>query len=82
LFIALRGQRSDGHAYLDQAIASGAVGVIVETEYRSGKAAIIRVHDSHEAMMRLASRYRDMTTAEYVGITGSNGKTTTKEGKH
>ncbi len=79
LFIALRGQRSDGHAYLEQAIASGASGVIVETDYLSRQAAVIKVHDSHEAMMRLASQYRDLTTAKYVGITGSNGKTTTKE---
>ena len=82
LFIALRGQRSDGHAYLDQAIAAGAAGVIVQTTYISDKAAVIRVHDGHEAMMFLASRYRDLTTAKYVGITGSNGKTTTKEMTH
>jgi UDP-N-acetylmuramoyl-tripeptide--D-alanyl-D-alanine ligase len=79
LFIALRGQRSDGHAYLEQAIVAGASGVLVENEFVSSRAAVIRVPDSHEAMMRLASRYRDLTTAEYVGITGSNGKTTTKE---
>lgn len=82
LFIALRGQRSDGHAYLDQAIAAGATGVIVETEYLSQYAAVIRVLDSHEAMMHLASRYRNLTKAKYVGITGSNGKTTTKEMAH
>lgn len=79
LFIALRGQRSDGHAYLTQAIEAGVSGVVVETEYVTEKAAVIRVRDSHEAMMQLASRYRDLTTAKYVGITGSNGKTTTKE---
>ncbi|PWB75331.1 hypothetical protein C3F09_02920 [candidate division GN15 bacterium] len=82
LFIALRGQRSDGHAYLEKAIAAGASGVIVETDYLSRHAAVIKVHDSHEAMINLAARYREMTTAEYVGITGSNGKTTTKEMAH
>lgn len=79
LFIAIKGQRSDGHTYLKQAIDAGASGVLVETEYSSNQAAVIKAQNSHAAMMQLAARYRDLTTAKYVGITGSNGKTTTKE---
>jgi UDP-N-acetylmuramoyl-tripeptide--D-alanyl-D-alanine ligase len=84
LFIAIRGERVDGHAYISQAVARGAAGVIAE----SGRiqalnlpehVAVISVADSHEAMIRLACEYVNTIPARRIGITGSNGKTTTKE---
>ncbi len=82
LFIAIRGERVDGHAYIAQAINGGAAGILAERQAISSlslKAPIVGVENSHEAMMRLARKYRDQLTAKFVGITGSNGKTTTKE---
>jgi UDP-N-acetylmuramoyl-tripeptide--D-alanyl-D-alanine ligase len=83
LFIALRGERVDGHAYIDQAIQRGAAGLLTEMSFRadslSGDVAVVAVQNSHEAMMSMARQYRDMISAKVVGITGSNGKTTTKE---
>jgi UDP-N-acetylmuramoyl-tripeptide--D-alanyl-D-alanine ligase len=84
LFVAIRGQRSDGHLFINQAIERGAAGVIVESHFPrikniSEQLAVILVDNSHEAMIHLAARYRDMCHAKFIGITGSNGKTTTKE---
>jgi UDP-N-acetylmuramoyl-tripeptide--D-alanyl-D-alanine ligase len=84
LFIALRGQRVDGHDYIDQAIARGVSGILLETRYPdiakiTGDIAVVAVNDSHLAMMEMARKYRQELSARFVGITGSNGKTTTKE---
>lgn len=84
LFIALRGQRTDGHEYLSQALERGASAVLVESTSANSRALpssapVISVPDTHEAMIRLAKAYRDSISAVRIGITGSNGKTTTKE---
>jgi UDP-N-acetylmuramoyl-tripeptide--D-alanyl-D-alanine ligase len=84
LFIALRGERVDGHEYIPQAIEKGAAGILAEFQSETGSPkatniALVAVQNSHEAMMTLARQYREMTSAKVVGITGSNGKTTTKE---
>lgn len=84
LFVALRGQTTDGHRYIQQAIEKGAAGILSELswphlEELRQQTAVVAVRDSHEAMMLLAEKYRDMSEARFVGITGSNGKTTTKE---
>ncbi len=84
LFIALRGTRTDGHRYIFNAIEHGAGGVIVERTYPRlhrirGDIAIVTVRDTHEAMLKLAKHYRETVPATFIAITGSNGKTTTKE---
>ncbi|MFZ1685339.1 MAG: UDP-N-acetylmuramoyl-tripeptide--D-alanyl-D-alanine ligase [Candidatus Zixiibacteriota bacterium] len=84
LFIAIRGERVDGHAYIAQALDKKAAGILIETSsvdssHIPDTAPAVAVKSSHDAMMELASRYRDSVPAKYVGITGSNGKTTTKE---
>ncbi len=84
LFIALRGEQNDGHDYIRQAVSLGAAGVISESSFPglddiSHEVPVVTVEDSHEAMMILAERYRETTAARRVGISGSNGKTTTKE---
>lgn len=84
LFIALPGQKLDGHDYIAQALERGAVAAIAErgSSRVSGiapDAPLVLVEQSHTAMIRLAERYRDIVQARRIGITGSNGKTTTKE---
>lgn len=84
LFVAVRGEKHDGHDYITQAIERGAVGVISDVSYPrldeiSRDAAVVTVKDTHEAMMLLAEKYRETCPARFIGITGSNGKTTTKE---
>ncbi|UCD64705.1 MAG: UDP-N-acetylmuramoyl-tripeptide--D-alanyl-D-alanine ligase [Candidatus Zixiibacteriota bacterium] len=84
LFMAIRGENKDGHDFIEQAIGNGAAGVVLETSRRrtegfADDAAVVAVVNSHEAMLRLARSYRDSLAARFVGITGSNGKTTTKE---
>jgi len=84
LFVAIRGERNDGHDYIDDAIAAGASGLVVEYDWPGlthvrGDVAVIAVPNSHEAMLSLAAAYRDRLTGPIVAITGSNGKTTTKE---
>ena len=84
LFVAIRGDNNDGHRFIDQAIEKGASGVVMESsdpnaDKYSQRVTVVRVADSHQAMLRLASKYRDSLQAKFVGITGSNGKTTTKE---
>jgi UDP-N-acetylmuramoyl-L-alanyl-D-glutamate--2,6-diaminopimelate ligase len=79
-FVALRGERSDGHAFVAQAYERGAAAAIVEREspFPNGRAQVV-VHDSRRAGSRIAARFfgdpsRALTV---VGITGTNGKTTT-----
>ena len=69
LFIALRGERVDGHNYIAQAIERGAAGLMTELSFQGpalkSDVAIVAVPNSHEAMMSLARQYRDMTSAKY-----------------
>ena len=84
LFIAIRGGLHDGHDYIENAINAGASGIIAQFDYNGleyirGDVAVVAVNDSHEAMIQLAVNYRNSLKARFIGITGSNGKTTTKE---
>ena len=81
LFIPLTGERFDGHAYIDSALSAGASGCLTarapET-MRPGKF-YIQVADTRLALKALAAWYRIRFTLPVVQITGSAGKTTTKE---
>jgi len=84
LFFAICGDNNDGHRFIDQAIAGGAAGVVSQTGYFAERplpdgGAVVEVPDTHAAMLRLAEEYLKTTRADRIGITGSNGKTTTKE---
>ena len=80
LFIALRGPSFDGHAFVDDVIARGAAGVLVsESPVASANAAVIVVADTLDALQRLGRDVRRRSGAHVVAITGSAGKTTTKE---
>lgn len=80
LFIALRGEKVDGHHYIDQAIANGATAVLVEEPvFVSSKVTRIIVPDTRAAMADAACAfYRDPALRlKTAGVTGTNGKTTT-----
>ncbi len=80
LFVALKGSRFDGHDFIEEAYKKGAVCVISKKEIRppEGKAAVV-VRDTLEALRDLGRFRREAFKGTVVGITGSVGKTTTKE---
>jgi len=80
LFVALRGERFDGHAFLEAAAAAGAAAAMVDENY-SGPAPLplLAVPDTRLALGALARHWRARFSPVLVAITGSNGKTTTKE---
>jgi UDP-N-acetylmuramoyl-tripeptide--D-alanyl-D-alanine ligase len=82
LFVALRGERHDAHAFLAQALAGGAAGLLIarpEALPEGAQAAVIAVADTTRALGALAAGHRSGFRGPLVAITGSNGKTTTKE---
>ena len=80
LFVALVGERFDGHDYLDAAVAAGATGVVVRERARvpAGVAAF-HVPDTLRAFGLLARARRREITGPVIAVTGTNGKTSTKE---
>ncbi len=80
LYVAIRGKRLDGHQFCERAIEKGAVGVVVDSgaAVPSGKVGIV-VSNTTAALGRIAFRHRERMSARVVAVTGSNGKTTTKE---
>ncbi|NCB20017.1 MAG: UDP-N-acetylmuramoyl-L-alanyl-D-glutamate--2,6-diaminopimelate ligase, partial [Bacteroidia bacterium] len=80
LFVALKGVTSDGHDYIAQAVAAGAKAVICEVVPEEKiSATIIQVTDSHLTLGIVASNFygRPSEKLKLIGITGTNGKTTT-----
>lgn len=78
LFVALRGERFDAHAFVGDALARGAIGAIVERPLTAHAIRQIVVPDSLQALGDLARAWRGTLRAKVVGVTGSNGKTTTR----
>jgi len=82
LFVALRGENFDGHNFVEAVAAPGAAGAIVDSNWK-GKVpqnfALIRVKDTLQAYQQLAANYRKSLRLSVVAITGSNGKTSTKD---
>ncbi len=78
LFVAIKGERTDGHDYISSVYEKGGVCCICEREIETGCPCII-VESSVEALQRLAAWYRGQLGVKVVGITGSVGKTTCKE---
>jgi UDP-N-acetylmuramoyl-tripeptide--D-alanyl-D-alanine ligase len=81
LFVALTGERFDGHDYLEAAAASGASAVVVERPPRLGALGIpvFQVKDTLIALGALARYWRRAWGGRVIAIAGSNGKTTTKD---
>jgi UDP-N-acetylmuramoyl-tripeptide--D-alanyl-D-alanine ligase len=82
LFVPLRGENFDGHKFIRQAAERGALGAMVEEKW-NGKApenfALIRVADTLVGYQTLAANYRASLPLKVIAITGSNGKTSTKD---
>ena len=81
LFIAIKGDNFDGHDFASKAIENGAQAVIVEKDCGLGDKQIL-VESTRQALLDLAGYYRSLFNIPVVGITGSVGKTTTKEMTH
>src|SRR5437588_10985225 len=82
LFVALHGENFDGHKFVEATAKSGAAGAIVDLEWNGNvpkKFAIIRAKDSLFAYQSLAANYRKSLPIKVLAITGSNGKTSTKD---
>jgi len=81
LFVALRGERYDGHAFLAQVAAKGAAGAMVDVDFDPAGAPLplIVVADTRLGLGALAAHWRARFSPALVAIAGSNGKTTTKE---
>lgn len=85
VFIAIKGEKHDGHDYLAQAVSGGASLLIVSREMNAGEiaalprqVAILRVADTGAALLRLAGAYRKtLERTRVIAVAGSNGKTTT-----
>jgi UDP-N-acetylmuramoyl-tripeptide--D-alanyl-D-alanine ligase len=92
VFVAIAGERFDGHDYLRQVQGAGALLAIVEQDVaapppgpRSGGIGVLRVESTVRALQALAARWRDLLRAEgcrVVSVSGSNGKTTTRHLVH
>ncbi len=78
LFIAIKGENFDGNAFAAEAINKGAAAVMVSDAATVARPALV-VHDTRLALGGLAKYWRSKFSAPVVGVTGSNGKTTTKE---
>jgi UDP-N-acetylmuramoyl-tripeptide--D-alanyl-D-alanine ligase len=82
LFVALRGENFDGHKFVEAVAKAGAAGAMVDLHWH-GKVpngfALIRVPDTLVAYQNLAANYRKSLSLKVLAITGSNGKTSTKD---
>lgn len=84
IFIALKGDSYDAHQYLDIAVKQGAAALLVHEwpekfDHLKTKVSVLKVKDTLSALQNFAFGYRQTLATKIIGITGSNGKTTTKE---
>lgn len=83
IFIALKGERFDGHSFIEEVISKGARGAIVEREIEftvhGSQFTVILVPDTLRALQDIAHSWRMRFDIPVIGVTGSNGKSTTKE---
>lgn len=83
LFVAVKGERFDGHKFIPEALEHGATSVLVDKRYYKKpdqiNVPIITVPDTVKAFGELANIWRNKLNAKIISITGSNGKTGTKD---
>ena len=83
LFIALRGEHFDGHAFVGDVLKAGAAAAVVDqawaAQHATSDQALLIVDDTRRAFARLASAWRRQFSIPLIGVVGSNGKTTVKE---
>ncbi|MCM3731155.1 UDP-N-acetylmuramoyl-L-alanyl-D-glutamate--2,6-diaminopimelate ligase [Fictibacillus nanhaiensis] len=79
LFVAINGYEVDGHGFIKDAVDSGAVAILGESDYQSTEIPYIRVKDSRKTLAKLVSCFYGYPYKKHImiGITGTNGKTTT-----
>lgn len=78
IFVALKGENFDGNAYAQKALEAGAAYSIVSS-IESGDSRLIQVEDTLQTLKELAAYHRSQLRIPVIGLTGTNGKTTTKE---
>ena len=80
LFIALKGQKYDGHDFIDEVITKNVSGIIVDKEIDIpiDDIPIIKVNNTYDSLIKIASYIRNKYDIPLIAITGSVGKTTTK----
>src|SRR3546814_1267662 len=78
LFIAMKGEATDGHKFIDKAIAAGAAGIVCESPIDFPH---VRGADSAAALNALGIASRSRSHGRIIGVTGSAGKTGTKEAR-
>ena len=78
IFLAFKGESTDGHNYISQAESAGASIAIIEREVETSLPSF-QIESTHKFIHDLAIAYRNHITCPFIGITGSNGKTTTKD---
>jgi UDP-N-acetylmuramoyl-tripeptide--D-alanyl-D-alanine ligase len=81
LFIPIKGEKYDAHQFLPQAIANGAAAILCSKSYEDvpTNVPVVLVEDTLEGLQQLAKSYLKEWNGKVVGITGSNGKTSTKD---
>jgi UDP-N-acetylmuramoyl-tripeptide--D-alanyl-D-alanine ligase len=80
LFVAIRGDRFDGHGFLEAARQRGAAGALVDEAFKETSALpTVTVEDTRKGLGRLGRHWRLRFAPAVIAVTGSNGKTTTKE---
>jgi len=79
VFIALKGPRFDGHDFVAEVFRKKAVAAVVRKDFPFPDGSLIRVSDTTRALGEIAEAYRKQFHVELLGITGSSGKTTTRE---
>ncbi|MEA5569404.1 UDP-N-acetylmuramoyl-tripeptide--D-alanyl-D-alanine ligase [Anabaena sp. UHCC 0399] len=79
VFLALRGEKFDGHEFVPTAIAQGAIAAIVDFDYENPGVPVLQVKNTLEAYQKIGRWWRDRFEIPVIGVTGSVGKTTTKE---
>jgi UDP-N-acetylmuramoyl-tripeptide--D-alanyl-D-alanine ligase len=79
LYIALQGENTDGHHYVEEAFKKGASACVVKKEFQSSSGPLVAVEDTLKALENLGIFARNRSQAKIIGITGSAGKTSTKE---
>ncbi|MEM9922662.1 MAG: UDP-N-acetylmuramoyl-tripeptide--D-alanyl-D-alanine ligase [Cyanobacteria bacterium P01_D01_bin.50] len=79
VFVAFRGEKFDGHQFVATAIRKGACAAIVDFEYDNPQFPVLQVTNTLEAYQKIAQWWRNQFSIPIIGVTGSVGKTTTKE---
>lgn len=79
LFVALKGEKVDGNEFLKDAVRAGAAAVLCSSGGARDDCAVIKVQNTHKALLQMGAYYKTKFSVKTVAVTGSVGKTTTKE---